>query len=115
MTQSIATDANNDIFLTAGKNLAFVTGMQAAVQNCQTAMLALQGEMMYAMDSGMPYATVVWNNYEPSLFKAAARSVLLAVQDVTDLLAFSSEFSGGKLSYTATINTVYGVATFNSI
>jgi hypothetical protein len=115
MTQSIATNAKNDIFVGQNGNLAFVSGLQAAVQNCQTAMLALQGEALYAVQSGMPYPVVAWNNYRQNLFAAAARSVIMAVQDVTAVLAFSSSMAGNVLNYKTTIQTVFGNVTFSNI
>lgn len=113
MTQSIALNAQHDIFTVNG-GLQFVSGLNAAVQNCQTAMLTIQGEMMYDLEGGVPYPTVVWNNYRPNLFEAAARAVLLKVPDVTDILAFSQSLSNNVLSYSVTINTVYGIATFSN-
>ncbi len=114
MTQSIALK-NGDIYLDSSGNLAFVTGLQACEQNCQTAMLALQGEMMYAADAGLPYAAVAWENYRPQLFQPAARSVIMQVQDVLGVISFTQELNGNTLSYTATISTIYGTTTFTSI
>ena len=104
-----------DIYLDASGHLAVMTALDACMQNCQTAMLAVQGEMMYAADEGMPYSTVAWENYRPQLFEAAARSVLLQVEDVVGIISFTQSLTGNTLSYTATINTIYGTTTFTGI
>ncbi len=115
MTQSFATNSTNDLFLDASGNLAFVSGIYAAEQNCKTAMLMLQGEAMYAKQSGMPYQTTAWDNYQPILFEAAARNVLLAVQDVVEVIAFDQSLIDNVLRYEATIRTIYGTVTFSNI
>lgn len=114
MTQSIAL-RNGDIYLDTSGNLAIVSGIQACEQNCQTAMLAMQGEMMYAMENGMPYAQTAWDNYDPDMFEAAARLVLNAVQDVVSVISFTQQLNGNSLSYTAVIQTIYGTITYTSI
>ena len=76
MTQSIAL-TNGDL-VPANGSLTMVTGLQACMQNCATAMKAMQGEMIYAMTSGVPYRSVVWDNYNPKLFAASARAVSTA-------------------------------------
>lgn len=112
MTQSIGLDANGDIH-TANGNLVFVSSLSAVMQNCQTAMLAQRGEMMYATDTGMPTLQTAWNNYSPQQFEAAARAVITAVSGVVSVLAFSAKLTDGTLSYSATINTIYGVSSIN--
>ena len=110
MTQSIALLANDDIGTVRGL-IQFKTGIDACVQNCRTAMLAQQGEMIYAMDSGLPTRATVWDNYNPQLFEAAARSVLKSVQDVTGILSFTQSLNNGTLGYSVEISTIYGNTT----
>jgi len=112
MTQSIAL-INNDIGLDQFGNLGFVAGINAVMQNCQTAMLAQMGEMMYAMSSGMPTLQTAWNNYNPRQFESAARAVLMAVYGVTSVQSFSAQLSNNVLTYGATIQTIYGVTQIN--
>ena len=113
MTNSIALLVNDDIGTVRGL-LQFVTRIDACVQNCKTAMLAQQGEMIYAMDAGMPTRATVWDNYNPQLFEAAARSVIKSVQDVTGILSFTQMLDNGTLNYSVQISTIYGNATVAS-
>lgn len=112
--RSLATDTNNDITLGADKNLALVSGVAAIEQNCKTAIQALQNEMMYAMQSGMPMFETAWNTFNPYQFEAAARNVLTGVQGVLSVQSFSLSSAGGTLSYAAQINTTFGPLTVNS-
>lgn len=108
MTKTIAENANNDMDLNSSGNISFLTGIEACVQNCKSAMQTLQGEMIYNQQGGMPYQITAWDNFDQNLFDAAARAVLLNVQDVTDIIEFESSLVDGDLSYSATILTIYG-------
>ena len=88
-----------------------ISGINACKQNCETAMKTIQGEMMYAIKAGMPYQTDVWNNYNQKLFNAAARAVISNVQDVVQVVSFSSFLKENILNYTAVIQTIYGTVT----
>lgn len=110
MTQTIAENTNNDMALNYSGNIPFLTGIDACVQNCKSAMQTLQGEMMYNQQGGMPYQVTAWDNFDNNLFDAAARAVLLNVQDVTDIIEFESSLADGVLNYSATILTIYGTA-----
>ena len=56
----------------------------------------------------MPYQITAWDEFDQNLFDAAARAVLLNVQDVTDIVEFESALVDGVLNYSATILTIYG-------
>lgn len=107
MTLSLSINSNNDIFI-AGGVLATVTGRDAVLQNCFTAMQSQRGEMMYAANNGMPYRATVWDQYSPELFEAAARSVLTNIYGVIGVLSFDSAINENTLAYVATIQTIYG-------
>ena len=99
---------NGDL-VTVNGSLPVLTGIEACMQNCSTAMQAMQGEMMFAKKKGMPYKLTVWDNYNPKLFEAAARTVILAVPDVVSVLKFNQNMENNVLSYSATIQTKYGI------
>ena len=107
MTKSIALK-DGDIYLDKYGNLAIVTGLDACEQNCKTAMLAVQGEMIYALQGGIPYRSVVWDRYTPALFEMYAREILLSVKDVKSVASFTQNMTDGILSYEAKIVTIYG-------
>jgi hypothetical protein len=113
MTQSLNLNGNSDVFIDSTGNLSVISGIAAVQQNCETAMKAIQGEMIYALKSGMPYPTVVWNNYNKQLFRSAAIITLSNVQDVVSVTSFTSALNENVLEYTATIKTIYGTVTIS--
>lgn len=111
--RSFAVDANNDLFLDASGNLAFVTGVNAVGQNCQTAVKAQRGEMILAMNKGMPTRATAWDQYNPSQFEAAVRSIILSVDGVLSITAFAMVKQDNDLKYVASIHTIYGPTQIN--
>lgn len=112
-TLSIALN-NHSLFLDAAGNLALTSNLDACLQDCETAMLAQRSEMIYAMDEGVPYRQTSWDQYRPAQFEAAARTSLLAVNGVVRIRSFTFSFSGNTLSYSATIETEWGIGGISS-
>jgi hypothetical protein len=115
MVQSIAINANGDMYLDASGNIAWVTGIDAVSQNSATAMRAQRNEMQYDQTGGMPMGATAFDTYDPVAFEAAARQVLLAVDGVTGVTAFSVTKSGNQLQYSATLSTIYGPTVISGI
>lgn len=109
MTRSLAIDENNDLFLDASDGLAVVTGLAAVLQNCETAARTLLNEMVLAFDQGIPYFQSVWVGVpDPAVFEASMRRRLSAVQDVNGVTDLTTAQVGNRLTYEATISTIYG-------
>lgn len=109
MTRSLAVDSTNDIFIGADGSLTVATELAAVIHMCAQAAKAQLGEMIYAVDEGMPNFDVVWNGVpNPGQFEAYLRRTLLAVTDVISVDAVTIEAQGASLNYTATITTIYG-------
>ncbi len=89
----IAADADNDLYVLAGGNLAISSGLQACLQACAHAVKAQFGEMVQ--------------------FEASLRGALLAVKDVTGVPELTVGAAGHVLVYTAVIRTVYGEGALN--
>jgi hypothetical protein len=114
MTRCLAMDDNNDIFIGSDGSLAVATGVDAVMFACAGAAQAQLGEMIYALDEGMPNFQTVWNG-APNVrqFEAALRRTLLGVADVVSIVDVTIETLGDVLSYSATIETIYGVGVIN--
>lgn len=110
MTRTIATDAANDLIVSALGNLSVVTDRDAIAADCRSAMQAQLGEMVYAQDRGMPTLATAWNQYNPAQFEAAGRRTLLRVPGVTAVESFTVARDGERLRYTAVIRTPFGEA-----
>ena len=111
MVQSIAINANGDMYLDGSGNIAMVSGADAVGQNCVTAMRAVKGEMEYDLTGGMPYAATAFQTYNPIAFEASARKIIGAVTGVTAVTAFVVNKLQNTLQYTASIQTIYGPTT----
>lgn len=114
MARTLAVNANNDLFLGADGNLALVTALEAVLQTCEHVAKAQLGEMVLATSAGIPNFQTVWVGV-PNLsqFDAALLAALQSVPDVTRVTALTTSVSGGVLSYTATIQTIYGTGDIN--
>lgn len=114
MTQTLAVDANNDLFIGADDRLSISVGVFAVEQACAQAARTLLGEMVLATDQGLPYFQAVWTG-APNIpqYEAALRAALLAVADVTEVTTLSIGQNGNELTYSAEIATVYGPGNVN--
>ena len=108
MANSIATNDDNDIFLDGFGNLSIATGLDAVGQDCVHAVRALNGEMIFQQDEGMPYFQTVWDTKNIPKFQAALKKTLLNVPYVVKVLNLSTKQFNNTLKYSVDIETVYG-------
>lgn len=114
MTRTLTVDSNNDIFIAANGSLAISDGLVAVMQAAQQAAQTQLGEMVFAVDEGIPNFAAVWNG-APNLsqFEAYLRRAITAVDGVTAVDSLTTTVEGGALSYAATIQTIYGPGVLN--
>lgn len=114
MSLTIAVDDNNDIYIGPSGSMQTATGLQATMQSAQQAAQAQFGEMMYAVDQGVPNFAVIWNG-APNVaqFEASLRRTLLAVKNVTGILDLTTTVSSNTLSYRVEIQTIFGPGVLN--
>lgn len=107
-------DSNNDIHFDDYGKLAIATGQDAVMQACEHAVKAQLGEMMYAADEGMPNFKVIWNG-QPNIpqFIAALKRRIEGVTGVIQASDITASASNNVLTYSATIQTIYGEAYLN--
>ena len=113
MARTLASNADNDLVLDPQGRLLILEGQAAVAANCRSAIQAQRGEMVLAVDRGMPTFGTAWNGYRPGQFEAAARVILRDVPGVLSVDAFTVGREGDRLVYAATIRTVYGEAALN--
>lgn len=109
MTRILAVDENNDIFIGRDGRLSLANGIDAVAQACKHAVEVQLGEMMFAVDQGVPRFETVWRG-SPNLgqFEAALRAQVLAVADVLRISSLEVDRIEGVLSYRMIIETIYG-------
>jgi len=108
-----AVNQSNDIFAVNGR-LQLRSGLQRVLQNCEHAVKAQRGEMIYAQQRGVNTFDSVWSG-SPNLlsFEASARTAINRVSGVLSVDSFETNASGGVLSYAATIRTNFGIGSIN--
>lgn len=114
MTQTLAVDDQNDLYLTPGGLLALAVAAPAVAQASAQAARTLRGEMVLAVDLGIPFFDTIFAGV-PNVpqFEAALRQRLLAVRDVTGIVSLVSQVTMGRYAYVATLTTPYGPVTIN--
>lgn len=114
MGRVLSVDSTNDIYIGPDGSLALSDGVQATLQAAQQAAQTQLGEMIYAVDQGLPNFDVVWNG-APNLsqFDAYLRRAILAVDGVTAINQLEVAKAANKLTYRAVIATIYGSGVIN--
>lgn len=112
-TRGIGLNDQHDIYLNDAGDLVIVDDLAACMQGCETAILAQRAEMVFAMDQGIPSRPLVWDQYLPAQFEAAARAAISAVPGVVEITAFDFNRRDNVFSYTATIKTQWGIGVIN--
>ena len=109
MTRIFQVNADNDIFATAGGRLAVAQDLQAVIQQCEHALKAQAGEMVYAVNRGVNALTRVFTG-SPNLlsYEASARRQLDRIPDVVAVENFQATLVNNTLDYSVTIRTVFG-------
>lgn len=114
MTRVFTVDANNDLILAGDGNLSISSDLEAVLQACEHAAKAQLTEMVLAVDQGVPNFQTLWNGAPNVLqFESYLRRQLLAVPGVLDVASLTSSVANNILSYTATIQTIYGEGAIN--
>lgn len=101
--KTIATNEKNDIFLDVSGNLAFKSGNEARANICTNRARSVFNEIPLDMQSGIPYFSVVFNNFDINQFKNFLFQELLQVSGVDKILSFSYNTQDNKLTYEATL------------
>ena len=109
MTQVFAVNSNNDLYIDKNGRLAIFKDLPAILQGCEHVAKALLGEMVLAIDQGIPYFQAVWDGI-PNLqqFQTALRTAFLGVDGVVEVISLIVSQNADTLNYTAIIRTVFG-------
>lgn len=114
MTQTFGVNASNDIYIGGDGNLVIDRDTQAVLTACAQTVKTRLGEMVLAVNDGLPYFETVFTGV-PNIpqFEMALRTAILAVPGVNEILSLTTSQAGDVLSYTAVILTIYGQGVLN--
>jgi len=114
MTRVFTVDVNNDLVIAGNGSLAISRDLEAVLQACEHAAKAQLAEMVLAVDQGVPNFQTVWNGAPNVLqFESYLRRQLLQVVGVVEVVELSAVISNNVLTYTVTIQTVFGQGVLN--
>ncbi len=114
MTKTFSVNSNNDLYLGIDGNISISLDLEAVLQNCAHVVKVRLGEVVLNTDQGIPYFETVWNGIPNIIqFESAARSAILGVNGVTEVISFKTFIIDDALEYTAVIKTLYGEGTIN--
>jgi hypothetical protein len=109
MVQTLGTNSINDIYIGNDGNIAVFRDLQAVLGACETASKAQLGEMVLAINSGIPNFQTVWvGSPNFAVFQSYLRNTLLAIPGVIGVESIEISSIENTLEYTATINTQFG-------
>lgn len=112
--RTFQTDQTNDFVVGADGNLVLIRDIHAVSQESRHFAATLRGEMIHAIDEGVPYFREAFNK-NPNLaqMEAALRRRILSLADVVAITSLKALIDGETLKYTATIQTIYGSVAIN--
>lgn len=112
--RTFATDFNNDLYV-VGDDLAMYEGIEAVMQLCEHSVKAQLGEMILAMEDGVPTMQTVWQSAANiAMFEAYLRRAIMSVPNVTGIASLAISVEGSAVVYSATIQTIYGIGNINN-
>ena len=114
MTQTFTTDSRNDLTIGTDGNLSISTGLDGVLQACATAAKAQLGEMVLALNRGVPNFQTVWSSRRNvAQFESFLRATLESVSGVQKIDELSVIAEGNVLKYGAVIVTDFGAGAIN--
>lgn len=112
--RSLQASTTNDLVVGADGRLSVVDSLAAVETVARTHMQTRRGEMIHAMQQGIPFDPIVWSGI-PNLaqFEAASRARLLSIPGVREVTQFDATLRGDTLEYGATLLTDFGEVTID--
>lgn len=114
MTQTLAVNDDNDLFLNPNGDISVYTGLNATLQACEQAVKTISGEMVLDNQAGVPYFEAAFDG-SPNLaiFSAGVKTAILGVDGVNQILNLDINIEGDSIVWEATILTIYGEGQIN--
>lgn len=107
---TLGIDDKNDLHLNSIGNVDTKSDLDAILQNCQTAVQMTLNEALYRQGDGTPAFETIWSG-NPNFAQAEAsiRMIILRVDGVNNISAFSFTNINNIYNYTITIITNIGL------
>lgn len=114
MVQTLAINAQNDIYINSSGNIVMLSGIEAIAQCCQTACMTQLSECVLQKGLGLPNFQTVWNGVpDLAIWESYLQNTILAVSGVTQVYSVNITVGNNQLNFVAKINTIYGSTTIS--
>ena len=112
----LAENENNDLFIGPNNQLGLLTGIEAVLQACASAIETQRGELRYDTDRGIPTDETLWSGVSnQQQFQFYCLEALRAISGVREITQFSTEIVDNTLVYDAIIVTDFGTGTVGNL
>lgn len=112
--QTIAINANNDIYLDNSGNIAVKTDINAMADIFTNKSQTNKGELLYNTEKGIDFFNTIFSSpYYPDLFQKEVVNELEDTDETQRVSSFEGEVNEDVYTYTAQIITSYGEVTLN--
>lgn len=114
MTQTIGTNSANDVYLGPDGNIVLLSGIEAVAAACATASKLQLGEAVLQSGLGLPNFQTIWvGSPDYAIWESYLQTTLLGVLGVKQVNSITLSAKNNVLSYTAEIETIFGVTVIN--
>lgn len=109
-------DADGDYTFGQGDNTFLINSPETVAQAVKTRFLLWRGQWFLNLTEGIPWIQSVLGKQSPDGYNLAVRQHILQTPGVSSILSFdvSANSRTRRVSFTATIDTIYGTTTFTS-
>ena len=109
-------DADGDYTFGRGDNTFLINSPETVAQAVKTRFLLWRGQWFLDTSAGTPYIQSVLGKQNPDVYNLAIRQHILQTQGVSSIISFDTSVNSTtrRVTFTATIDTIYGTATVTS-
>ena len=109
-------DENGDYTFGQGDNTFLINSPEAVAQAVKTRFELWRGQWFLDLTEGTPYIQSVLGKQRSDVYILAIRERILDTRGVSAILEFEASYTGEnrRVTFTATIDTIYGTTTVTS-
>ncbi len=109
-------DDEGDYTFGQGDNTFLINSPEAVAQAIKTRFELWRGQWFLDMTTGIPWIQSILGKQHPDTYNLFIRQYILKTQGVNSIISFDTNTNSAtrRVTFTATIDTVYGTTTFTS-
>lgn len=109
-------DSDGEYMFGRGDDTWLINSPEAVAQAVKTRFLLWYGQWFLDNTAGTPWIQSVLSKQKPETYNLAIRQRILETQGVKSIISFNTDLNSKtrRVTFTATIDTLYGTTTVNS-